>query len=157
MKRNLPEGAELIATNKKAAFEYKLEDFFEAGMKLMGTEIKAIRNGQVNMNDCYCYFEEDGLYVRSLFIGEYKHGNVYNHEPRRKRKLLLKKSELRKLEKRVKERGYSIIPYRVYISARGLAKLEIASAQGKKVHDKRDSLKAKDDKRQMERIQSGRY
>lgn len=138
--------------NRKAAFEYKLLDTYEAGLKLMGTEIKSIRLGEANLKDAYCVFEEGELYVHSMFIAEYKYGNYYNHETRRKRKLLLRKRELEKLEKRVKEKGFSIIPYRIYLSERGFAKLEIALAQGKKAYDKRDSIKERENKRDLDRI-----
>ena len=138
--------------NRKAKFEYEFLDTYEAGIVLQGTEIKAVRKGQANLRDAYCTFKKGELYVRSLFIAEYTHGNQFNHDTRRPRKLLLHRSELRKLEKRVKERGFTIIPYRLYINERGLAKVEIALAQGKKVYDKRESIKQKDLKRDMNRI-----
>ena len=139
--------------NKKATFEYEFLDTFEAGIMLQGTEIKSIREAKVSLRDAYCFFKRGELYVKSLYIKEYKHGNQFNHEPRRTRKLLLRKSELRKLEKRVKERGFTIVPYRLYLNERGIAKLEIALAQGKKVYDKRRSIKERDTKRELERIQ----
>ena len=139
-------------TNRKAAYEYHFIDQYEVGIVLLGTEIKSIRRSDANLKDAYCVFRKGELYVRSLFIGEYKFGNQHNHETRRMRKLLLKKSELRKLEKKVKERGYTIVPYRLFVNERGLAKLEIALAQGKKVYDKRDSIKARDNKRELERV-----
>lgn len=138
--------------NRKATFEYKFLDTYEAGVMLTGTEIKSIRAGQANLNDAYCLFRKGELYIRSLFIAEYKFGNYYNHDTRRIRKLLLRKAELRKLERRVKERGFSIVPYRIYLSERGLAKIEIALAQGKKAYDKRESIKERDNKRDLDRI-----
>lgn len=138
--------------NRKAAFEYQLLDKFEAGMKLMGTEIKSIRIGEANLKDAYCSFEDGELFVYNMFIAEYKYGNYYNHETRRKRKLLLRKKELEKLDKRVREKGLSIIPYRIYMSERGFAKLEIYLAQGKKSYDKRESIKARENKRNLDRI-----
>lgn len=138
--------------NRRARYEYSFIDTYEAGIALTGTEIKSIRLRNANLSDAYCFFEKGELFVKSLFIGEYEHGNRQNHEPRRDRKLLLKKAELRKLEKRVKERGFTIVPYRLYINERGYAKLEIALAQGKKVHDKRQSIKEKDLKREMKRM-----
>lgn len=138
--------------NRKASFEYQFLDTYEAGIVLQGTEMKAIRKGQANLRDAYCVFKKGELFVRSLFIAEYEHGNQFNHDTRRPRKLLLHRSELRKLEKRVKEKGFTIIPYRLYVTERGFAKLEIALAQGKKVYDKRDSIKQKDLKRDMDRI-----
>lgn len=137
--------------NKKASYQYFLEETFEAGIKLYGTEIKSIRKGAANLNDAYCYFHRGDLFVKSMYVAEYKFAANQNHETRRPRKLLLRKSELKKLEKKVKERGYSIIPYRLYIGERGLAKLEVALAKGKKSFDKRDSIKEKDQKREMAR------
>ncbi len=137
--------------NRKARHEYEFLDIYEAGMVLQGTEIKSIREGKVNLRDAYCFFRKGELYVKSLFIAEYAHGNRANHEPRRTRKLLLHRSELRKLEKKVKEKGFTIVPSKLYINDRGLAKLQIALAQGKKVHDKRQSIKEKDIKRDMQR------
>ena len=118
---------------------------------LKGTEIKSIRSGNVNLRDAYCVVKSGELYIRSMFIAEYKQGNQFNHEERRVRKLLLKKQELKKLEKKVKEKGFTIVPYRLFINERGIAKLEIALAQGKKVHDKRESIRQKDNKRAMDR------
>lgn len=138
--------------NRKAEHEYKFIDTYEAGIVLRGTEIKSIRKSQVSLRDAYCFFRKGELYVKSLFIKEYEHGNIFNHDPRRTRKLLLKRFELRKLEKRVKERGFTIVPYRLYVNERGIAKLEIALASGKKTYDKRESIKRKDQKRDLERI-----
>lgn len=143
--------------NKKAEFEYQFIDVFEAGIQLKGTEIKSIRNGKVNLRDAYCIFKRGELYVRSLFIGVYDFGNQFNHEPRRARKLLLKRTELRKLEKKVKERGFTIVPIRLFINERGFAKLDIALAQGKKSFDKRESIKQKDQKREMDRIRKIKF
>jgi len=138
--------------NRKASYEYKFIETFEAGLKLMGTEIKSIRSGNANLNDAYCTFNEGELYVRSLFISEYLFGNIFNHETRRDRKLLLHKQELKKLQKKVKEKGFSIVPFRLFINERGFAKLDIALAQGKKAYDKRQSIKAKDSKRELDRM-----
>lgn len=138
--------------NRRATHEYFFDQQFETGLLLVGTEIKSIRKGAVNLNDAYCYFEESELFVRSLYIGEYEQGNQFNHEPRRPRKLLLRRTELKKLEKKVKERGFTIVPYRLFINEKGLAKLEIALARGKKSFDKRESIKEKDNKREMDRM-----
>ena len=138
--------------NRKAKHEYQFLDIFEAGIVLQGTEIKSIRKGQVNLRDAYCVFKKGELFVRSLYIAEYTHGNQFNHDTRRPRKLLLHRSELRKLEKRVKERGFTIVPYRLFLTERGFAKLEVALAQGKKSYDKRESIKQKDLKRDLDRI-----
>lgn len=137
--------------NRKAKFEYHLIQGFEAGIMLQGTEVKSLRTGDANMNDAYCLFRNGELYIRSLFIGEYVHGNLNNHDTRRERKLLLKKSELRKLEKKATEKGFTIVPYRIFFSDRGFAKIEIYLAQGKKSYDKRESIKEKDIQRDLDR------
>ena len=142
--------------NRRASFEYHFIELFEAGIALTGTEIKSVRQSQVSLKDAYCFFKDGELYVKNLYIKEYEHATHFNHEPRRTRKLLLKKGELKKLLRRVKERGFTIVPYRMYVNERGLAKLEIALAQGKKVYDKRESLRAKDQKRELERIKKYR-
>jgi SsrA-binding protein len=137
--------------NRKAKFEYHFLETMEAGMMLTGTEIKSIRGGHVNLRDAYCIFQNDELYCRSIFIGEYKQGNVHNHEERRTRKLLLKRQELTKWQKKVKEKGYTIVPYRLYLNDRGIAKLEIVLVQGKKVYDKRENIKQRENKRSLDR------
>ncbi len=137
--------------NKRAEFEYHLEEKYEAGIVLTGTEIKSIRQGHVSLTDAYCFFRKGELYVKNMYIKEYEFASHFNHEPRRERKLLLKKSELRKLQRRVKERGYTIVPYRLYINERGYAKLEIALARGKKRFDKRESIKERDVARELGR------
>ena len=112
--------------NRKAKFEYHFLQTFEAGIVLTGTEVKALRQGLANLNDAYCIFEKNGvLTVKSLFIAEYDHGTIYNHDARRDRTLLLKKPELKKLLRRVEEKGLTIVPYRLYFSERGFAKLEV--------------------------------
>lgn len=138
--------------NRKAKFEYHLTSGFEAGIMLVGTEVKSLRNGEANLNDAYCLFKNGELYIRNMFIAEYDHGNQNNHETRRERKLLLKKSELSKLEKRVSEKGFTVVPYRIFFSERGFAKIEIFLAQGKKAYDKRDSIKQKDIQRDLDRL-----
>jgi SsrA-binding protein len=150
MAEKKPRKIEIV--NRRAQYEYEFLDVLEAGLVLQGTEIKSIRKGNANLSDAYCVFQPDGLYVRSMFIAEYENGTYANHETRRIRKLLLRKPELRKLERRVKERGLTIVPYKLYLSDRGLAKLEIALAQGKKTHDKRESIKEKDNKRELDRM-----
>lgn len=138
--------------NRKAKFEYSFLQGFEAGIMLKGTEVKSLRAGNANLNDAYCLFVNGELFIKSLFIAEYDFGNINNHETRRDRKLLLKKSELKKIEKRFTEKGLSVVPYRIFFSERGFAKVEIYLAQGKKEFDKRNSIKDKDMKRDMERI-----
>lgn len=139
--------------NKKAAHDYFLVDYVEAGIVLTGTEVKSVRAGHANLNDSYCYFHRDELFVKSMYIKPYKYGTDNNHEARRERKLLLKKRELKKLSRRVTEKGMTLVPYRIYINERGLVKLEIALSKGKKSYDKRQSIKEKDLRREMDRIE----
>jgi len=141
--------------NRKAKFSYSFIQEIEAGIMLTGTEVKSLRKGEANLNDAYCVFKEDQLYIHSLFIAEYDHGNIHNHETRRTRKLLLKKTELKKLNKRVKEKGFAIVPYKIYFNERGIAKIQVALAQGKKSYDKRNSIKKKDMKRDLDRAMKG--
>lgn len=143
---------EIEIVNRKAAFDYHFNGEFEAGIKLTGTEIKSIRLGNANLKDAYCFFEKNELYVKNMFIAEYAFGNQNNHETRRTRKLLLRKPELRKIQRRSKEKGFTIVPYKLYISERGFAKLEIVLASGKKSYDKRESIKARENKRELDRI-----
>ncbi|HFA50342.1 MAG TPA: SsrA-binding protein SmpB [Bacteroidetes bacterium] len=138
--------------NRKAKYEYHFHSKYEAGIMLQGTEIKSIRNGHVSLSDAYCLFKGEELFLKSMYIKEYENGTYANHETRRDRKLLLHKKELKKLLRRVKEKGFSIVPYRVYFSDRNLVKVEIALAQGKKAYDKRESIKAKDNKRDLDRL-----
>lgn len=138
--------------NKRASFDYHILDKYVAGIRLLGTEIKSIRQGKANINDSFCAFFDDGLYIRNMHIAEYSHGSFYNHEAKRDRQLLLTKKELKKLKIKSEEKGFTIIPLRIFINNKGLAKLEIALAQGKKDFDKRDSIKERDVKREMDRI-----
>jgi len=138
--------------NRKATYEFFFRDTLEVGIMLTGTEVKSIKNGEANLKDAFCFFRKGELFIKNLFIAEFKYGNTNNHETRRLRKLLLKKVELRKWERKVKEKGFTIIPHKIYLSERGLIKLEIALGQGKKSYDKRETIKAKDNKRQMERL-----
>lgn len=138
--------------NRKVSFEYELIERFVAGIKLVGTEIKSIRGGKANLSESYCQFYSGELFVKNLHISEYEMGTCNNHEARRDRKLLLNRKELNKLEKKVKESGLTIVCTKLFIIDRGLAKLEIALARGKKTYDKRESLKEKDSKREMDRM-----
>ncbi|MCB0531535.1 MAG: SsrA-binding protein SmpB [Lewinellaceae bacterium] len=138
--------------NRRASFEYQFLQEYEAGLVLTGTEIKSVRAGNVNLNDAYCAFENDELWVRNMYIAEYEYGTNQNHEARRNRKLLLRKTELRKLARRVREKGHTIIPYKLYLNERGIAKLLIELATGKKSYDKRETIKQRDDKRQLDRL-----
>ena len=137
--------------NKRASFEYFFIDTFSAGLVLTGTEIKSIRQGKINFQDAYCLFIDDELFVRSLHISPYTEGTHYNHDPIRDRKLLMTKRELRKLSENLKDQGLTIIPTRLFTSERGLAKMEIALAKGKKLYDKRESIKERDVKRETDR------
>lgn len=137
--------------NRRASFDYELVERFTAGIQLTGTEIKSIRDSKASISEGYCTFRKNELWVKNLHIAEYEKGTVYNHEPRRDRKLLLKKRELKKLESKTKERGFTIIPTLLYINERGFAKLDIALARGKKHHDKRSSIQERDVAREMDR------
>jgi SsrA-binding protein len=137
--------------NRKAGFEYFLSDRFIAGMVLTGSEIKSLRQGKVNLADGYCLFIQNELYVRNMHISEWKYAAGSNHVPIHDRKLLLKKTELRKIQSKTKEKGYTIIPVKIFFSESGYAKIEIALAKGKKLYDKRDDLKSKDARREIER------
>ncbi len=141
--------------NRQATFQYELLDKFIAGIALRGTEIKSIREGKVNLQDGYCYFSNGEIFTKGINITPYAQGTHYNHEAARERKLLMKKSELNKLESKVEEKGLALIPIRIFINDRGLAKLEIALARGKKTHDKREGIKERDIKRELSRIKIG--
>nr|WP_297163486.1 SsrA-binding protein [uncultured Dysgonomonas sp.] len=138
--------------NKRATFDYELLDTYTAGLVLTGTEIKSIRLGKASLVDTFCIFEKEALWVRNMNITEYFYGSYNNHVARRDRKLLLNKKELKKIQRLVKETGYTIVPTRLFLNDRGLAKLNIAVARGKKQYDKRQSLKEKDDKRMLDRV-----
>jgi SsrA-binding protein len=137
--------------NKRASFEYFLVQEFTAGILLTGTEIKSIRDGTASIADAYCTFKGTELFVHNMHIAEYSLGTIYNHEPKRDRKLLMNKRELKKLAVKVKEKGFTIIPVLLFINDNGLAKLNIALARGKHSYDKRETLKQKDHLREMER------
>ena len=138
--------------NKRAVFDYELLETFVAGIVLTGTEIKSIRLGKASLVDTFCMLEKEELWVRNMNISEYFYGSYNNHVARRDRKLLLQKKELKKIQRMVKETGYTIIPTRIFLNDRGLAKMAIAVARGKKQYDKRQSLREKDDKRMMDRM-----
>jgi SsrA-binding protein len=142
--------------NRRATYEYHFLQRYEAGIALLGTEIKAYRAGNINLTDAYCLFSKGELFIQNLYIAEYENGTYSNHQPRRVRKLLLRGAELRKLERKASEKGLTIVPYRMYINDRGFVKLEIALAQGKKAFDKRESIKEKDNRREMDRYEKMR-
>jgi SsrA-binding protein len=137
--------------NKPATFEYHIEDRLTAGIVLLGSEIKSIRNGKVSFNDSYCYFRDGELWIKSLYIAEYVNAGYAGHHPTRERKLLLQKRELRKWAQKVKEKGYTLVPLALFINEQGYAKMEIGLGKGKKLHDKRDSIRAREVDRQLQR------
>ena len=148
----MPKNNPVNIKNKRARFEYQLLDKFVAGIQLGGTEIKSIRNSKASILEAYCVVEDGQVFIRNMHITEYENASFYQHKPRADRKLLLNRREIDKLDKKIKQKGFSIVPLRLFINDKGLAKLEIALAQGKKLYDKRQDLKAKDDKRAIDRI-----
>ncbi len=139
--------------NKRARFDYEILDKYIAGIQLVGTEIKAIREGKASLADSFCEFNDRGeLFVVNMYINEYSHGTHYNHQPKRERKLLLKKKELKKLKREVEKSGLTIVPLRMFITEKGWAKMEIGLARGRKKYDKRELLKERDVKRQLDQI-----
>ena len=139
--------------NKKARFQYEILDKYTAGIVLTGTEIKSIRSSKASIAESFCEFSENGeLFVVNMTIQEYEFGNYYNHKPKATRKLLLNKKELKQIDKKITEKGFTVVPLKVFISERGFAKIDVAIAQGKKIHDKRQSMKEKDNKREIDRI-----
>lgn len=137
--------------NKRASFDYEILDTLTAGIVLTGTEIKSIRLGKAGLTDTFCFINNGELWVKNMYISEYFYGTYNNHQARRDRKLLLTKKELQKIERNIKDNGFSIIPTRIFINDKGLAKVIIAIAKGKKMYDKRESIKEREDKRQMDR------
>ncbi|MDD4847936.1 MAG: SsrA-binding protein SmpB [Bacteroidales bacterium] len=137
--------------NKKAAYQYFILDKFSAGICLTGTEIKSIRSGRVSLGEAFCVFEGDELFLRGAHIAEYEYGTYSNHDPKRDRKLLLTRRELKKLQNKVKEKGLTIIPVEMYINEQGFAKVDIALARGKHYYDKRETLKKNDAQRDIDR------
>ena len=136
--------------NRKASYDYEIEDTYEAGIVLKGTEVKSIREGKANLKDSYAIIKNGEAFLLNMHISEYDKGNIFNHDPLRTRKLLLHKKEILKLGQKVKEKQFTIIPTKVYL-VRGKAKLEIALGKGKKLYDKRDTEKARDDKRKIDK------
>jgi SsrA-binding protein len=138
--------------NRQASYEYFIDSRYEAGIVLLGTEVKSLREGKASFNDCYCIIHKGEIWIKSLHIAEYSHGTVNNHEPLRDRKLLLQKREIKKIETKLKEKGFTLIPLRIFFNEKGLAKMEIGLAKGKKIHDKRESIRQKDVEREMKRF-----
>lgn len=137
--------------NRQAYHEYFIDAKYEAGMVLLGTEVKSLRAGRASFNDSYCLIHKGEIWIKSLHIAEYSHGTVNNHDPLRDRKLLLEKREIKKIEAKLKEKGYTLVPLRIFFNEKNLAKIEIGLARGKKLYDKRESIKQKDVEREMKR------
>ena len=137
--------------NRQAYFEYFFDDKYTAGIVLTGTEVKSLREGKASFNDSYCIFNHGELWIKSFHISEYSHGTVNNHDPIRERKLLLNKRELKKLQTKIKEKGYTVIPLRLFFNEKNLAKVEIGLGKGKKLHDKRETIKQRDTERELKR------
>jgi SsrA-binding protein len=137
--------------NRQAYFNYYIEDKYVAGIVLLGTEVKSIRDGKISFNDAFCLFDENELWVRGLFIAEYSHGTANNHIAVHDRKLLLNKRELTKLKGKLKEKGLTIVPLRVFFNEKHLVKVEIGIGRGKKLHDKRETIKNRDVEKEIKR------
>ncbi len=144
--------ATVSIVNRKASYNYFISDSWEAGIMLTGTEIKAVREGKANLTDAYCYFKNEELWIKNLHISAYDHGGYSNHPPRRERKLLLHRYQLRRIQSKLKEKGVTLIPVRMYFNERGFAKLELGLARGKKLYDKRESIKDAEAKRELGRV-----
>jgi SsrA-binding protein len=138
--------------NKKARFEYEFVDTLVAGIMLTGTEIKSIREGKASLQEAYCYFKNEEIFIKAMNISPYAEATHFNHDAVRERKLLLKKREIEKWQSKLEEKGLTIVPVRLFMNDRGLAKMEIALAKGKKIHDKRESIKERDSKRELDRL-----
>ncbi|MBE3555309.1 MAG: SsrA-binding protein SmpB [Thermicanus sp.] len=147
----MADGKKVVAQNKKARHDYFIEDTFEAGIVLAGTEVKAIRQGKVNLKDSFARIKDGEVFLMNMHISPYEQGNRYNQDPLRTRKLLLRKKEIFRLMGLTKEKGYSLIPLELYFKG-GFAKIELALAKGKKLYDKRESMKERDSKREIERV-----
>jgi SsrA-binding protein len=140
--------------NKRAKFDYEWLDTYTAGLQLVGTEVKSIRMGKASIAEAYCYMSDGELFIKGMNVTEWSHGNIFNHDPIRERKLLLSKRELDKIDKALKDQGVTVVPTKLFISEKGWIKLNIAVAKGKKNYDKRQSLKEKDAKRDLARLKS---
>lgn len=147
----MSQNTQIRIKNRKAEFEYFIVQKFTAGLVLCGTEIKSIRQGKVNLTDSYCAFENSELWVYGMHIAEYSHGGHYNHDPKAYRKLLLSKKELRKIESKIKEKGTTIVPLVLWVNEKGYAKLDIAIAKGKRQYDKRETIKDRDNDRELQK------
>lgn len=148
-------GIKILANNRKARFNYEIIESYEAGIVLVGTEVKSVREGKISFTDSYAEVINNEIFLIGLHIAEYKHGNIHNHEPNRRKKLLLKKDEIRKIKRTVDEKGLTLIPLKFYLKG-GLVKIELGICKGKKLHDKRESIKQKDVKRDLDREMKAR-
>jgi len=143
----------MAAINNRSAYhEFFIEEKYNAGLVLVGTEVKSLRAGKASFRDSYCYFHKGELWVKSLHIAEYSHGTANNHNPDRERKLLLQKRELKKIETKIKEKGFTLVPLKIFFNEKGLAKIEVGLGKGKKLHDKRETIKQRDTEREMKRF-----
>ena len=140
-----------VISNRKARYEYQFIETFTAGIVLKGTEVKSLRAGKASLQEAYCFIKDEEAFIKNMEIAVYEKGSYNNHEPRRERKLLLKKREIRKIRKSLEEKGLTFIPLKLYFNDRNLVKLNLALAKGKKVHDKREDIKKKDTKRELDR------
>jgi len=145
----------IVTENRKARFEYFIEDEFEAGISLLGTEVKSLRMGRANLKDAYGKIQQGEVYVHQMHIGQYPYAHYGNHDPLRPRKLLLHKYEIKRLYGKVNEKGYALVPLKVYFKA-GKVKVTLALAKGKRKHDKRETIRRRDQKRELDRIKKGR-
>ncbi|MCX6319543.1 MAG: SsrA-binding protein SmpB [Bacteroidetes bacterium] len=142
--------ADIEIKNRSVYHDYYIDAKYDAGMILLGTEVKSLRTGKASFNDSYCLLQDGEIWIKSLHIAQYSHGTVNNHDPLRDRKLLLQKREIKKIAAKLKEKGYTLVPLRIFFTNR-LAKIEIGLAKGKKLHDKRESIKQRDVEREMKR------
>lgn len=147
----MPESDQTVATNRRARFEFHLEEIYEAGLVLTGTEVKALRAGRASLGDAFARVERDEVWLYHMHIPPYEGGNIFNHDPLRKRKLLLHRSQIRRVLGKVQERGYTLVPLRLYFK-HGVAKVELAVARGKRQYDKRASIQEREARRRMERV-----
>lgn len=144
--------SEMEIKNRSAYFEYFIDAKYEAGIVLLGTEVKSLRQGRASFNDSYCLIHKGEVWIKSLHIAEYSHGTVNNHEPLRERKLLLQKREIKRIDTKLKEKGYTLVPLRIFTNDKNLLKVEIGLAKGKKLHDKRESIKKRETDREIKRL-----
>ncbi|GAB4413475.1 MAG: SsrA-binding protein [Bacteroidia bacterium] len=144
-----------VIQNRKARFEYAFDEVFTAGIVLTGTEVKSLRQGKASLQEAYCYINADECFIKGMTINEYDKGGYTNHDPLRERKLLLKRREIRKIEKALEQKGYTLVPVKIYFNDRNLAKVEIALGKGKKLYDKRETMKERDTQREMDRQERG--